>query len=212
MNVPFAPEAITTAWLTQVLRESSAMETANVVSFDTEAVGVGKGILGRLVRLALHYDRNEDRAPRSIIAKFPSDNPKVKAFSTRTRRAEREMRFYQEIADRSELRTPRCYFSAIDTEAGDFALLLEDLAPARSGDWVAGCSPEEAALAVCEIAKFHARWWESPYLAEIDWVPQLELDVAELQDWYWNSWEPFYDRARSRFPDTLLKIGERLGR
>jgi hypothetical protein len=213
MEFPTAPQAITADWLTYALRKNGVIETASVKSFHTEAIGIGKGILGRLVRLVLDYDRNEECAPHSLIAKFPVANPVVKAFCTRSRRFEREIQFYQEIAGKSELRTPHCYFGAIDLETGDFALLLEDLAPARNGDWAAGCSLEEAALAVREIATFHAQWWESPTLAKMDWVPHLEAAPAVALNYYTSGWGPFLDRvAKHRFPDALLETGEKLAK
>ena len=44
-----------------------------------------------------------------------------------------EVRFYQELAQQTELPTPVCYYSDIDLETGWHVLLLEDLAPARTG-------------------------------------------------------------------------------
>ena len=67
---------------------------------------------------------------------------------------EREIRFYQEIASRTAVRVPRDYFSAFDAANGDFVLVLEDMAPARLGDPMAGCSFDEVQSAASAITRF----------------------------------------------------------
>ncbi len=52
------------------------------------------------------------------------------------------------------------------------ALFIEDLAPARPGDQVAGCGAEEARVIVRDLAVMHAGWWGSPELSEIAWIPR----------------------------------------
>ena len=47
----------------------------------------------------------------------------------------------------------------------DFAILMNDLAPAEQGDQMAGCTPDQAALAVEEAAKLHAPVWDDSTLA-----------------------------------------------
>src|SRR5207248_11420079 len=37
------------------------------------------------------------------------------------------------------IRVPAMYFGAADPKSGDFVMLMEDLAPARLGDQLAGC-------------------------------------------------------------------------
>jgi aminoglycoside/choline kinase family phosphotransferase len=99
----------------------------------------------------------------------------------------------------------------MDVEADEYTLLLEDLAPARVGDQLLGCSPEEAELAVRELAKFHAAWWDSARLAEIDWMP-LANDPANkaAEESYQEAWGPFLKRFGERLPPGLREVGERL--
>ncbi|MDH3599878.1 MAG: ecdysteroid 22-kinase family protein [Candidatus Tectomicrobia bacterium] len=47
---------------------------------------------------------------------------------------EREVRFYEQLVPQMELRTPNCYYSAIDLETGHSVLLLEDLTGGRKID------------------------------------------------------------------------------
>ena len=80
MEIPPGPEALTAKWLTGALRETDTINQANVKSFGTAALGKDQGVTGQLVRINLSYDTYERGAPRSLIAKFPSTDPKLREF------------------------------------------------------------------------------------------------------------------------------------
>ena len=213
LEIPAGIGALTPEWLTQALRRTGAIAKAAVASFDSRRFAEGAGYMGELARIALRYDRPEDGAPRSLIAKLPTTSPVNRQIAGYLRLYEIETRFYQEIAGQVELRTPRCYYSALDTASGDFVLLLEDLAPARTGDHLAGCSPAQAELALRELAKFHAAWWDDPRLGGLTWLPSRD-DPARaqmLEAVYQRAWGPFVERYGSQVPPAILKIGERYG-
>ena len=90
-------------------------------------------------------------------------------------------------------------------------LLLEDLAPAGSGSSVAGCSIEQAELAIHQIASYHAAWWEDPQLEEIGWLTDFDPDPVALSDAHNRWWPDFLRQAEHRLPDQIKEIGERLG-
>jgi len=58
-----------------------------------------------------------------------------------------------------------------------YVLLLEDLAPARVGDQVAGCAPERCRAVLVALARAQAALWESPLLQGRHWIPRLDLGV-----------------------------------
>ena len=91
-----------------------------------------KGITGHLVRLQIDYDQEEAAAPHSLIAKFFSPLPDVRAQFHLMGFYEREVRFYEQLAAFTPARTPRCYFSNFNAESVFSILLLEDPAPARA--------------------------------------------------------------------------------
>jgi hypothetical protein len=82
-----------------------------------------------------------------------------------------------------------------------FVLLLEDLAPARPGDQVAGCSVETAGEVLSAMATMHAAFWgergldQLPWLARVDTAPRLGHTLFRLA-------RPAFDR----------RYGERLPR
>ncbi len=214
LKIPAGPDELTPEWLTHALRQTGTITDATVRSFELKTIGEGAGFMGQLAQVALLYEGSEAGAPRSLIAKFPSDIPENRDIGNHFRFYERETRFYQEIADEVELQTPRCYYSAMDVGADDYVLLLEDLAPARVGDQLAGCSPEEAELAIRHLAKLHATWWESPRLDEIGWMPLTNdpLIAQSAQDAYLEAWAPFVEYVGDKLSDNMRAVGERYGK
>jgi thiamine kinase-like enzyme len=214
LKIPSGPQELTPEWLTGALRETETIKSATVTSFDTTPTGEGTGLLGQLAVVMLHYDQPEEGAPASLVAKFPAAEPENRETGKLFRFYERENRFYEQLADKIELRTPRCYYSAMNAEAAEHVLLLEDLSSARVGDQVAGCSLEEAELAIGELAKFHASWWESPRLSELDWMPFTSDPVVTqpTDQSYAQAWAPFVQNFGGRLSPSILEIGERLGK
>ena len=186
-EIPQSPAQLTPSWLTEALQTDGAISGNTVVSsFDAETIGEGVGLIGLLARLRLQYSGDAEGAPRTVIAKFPSQTEGGLALGKLYGVYEREVRFYAEIGDQVGLSTPRCYYSAMDIDSDRYFLLLEDLAASgRVGDQVAGCSEDEALLAVRELAKFHAIWWDSPKLQEITWLARgSDLVRASMQALY----------------------------
>ncbi len=212
LKIPAGPEELTPEWLTHALRQTGTLTNATVGSFDAEMIAEGVGLLGQLARVSLRYEGSDADAPRTLIAKFPAAAEANREIGNAFRVYEREVRFYEEIADDVEIRTPRCYYSAMDVEADEYVLLLEDLAPACVGDQLTGCSQQKAELAVAHLAKFHAAWWDSPRLAEIGWMPLANDPVMKsVEETYQDAWGPFVKRFGDRVPKSVLKTGERLG-
>ncbi|PKB82161.1 MAG: hypothetical protein BZY88_05180 [SAR202 cluster bacterium Io17-Chloro-G9] len=209
--IPYSAEHVTSQWLTGALASTGVIRGATVTSFDSERLGEGQGFVGQITRLRLTYGTGEDGVPHSLIAKFPATDPSVRAVVNEFGVYEREVRFYAEVAPQVELSTPRCFYGATDREAGDHVLLLEDLAPARVGDNVAGCSDEDAKLAIREIAKFHAAFWESHRLAALDWIPTFDDTAEIMQERYKRYWDPFLAKVGDMLPPYFLEIAQRFG-
>jgi aminoglycoside/choline kinase family phosphotransferase len=214
MKIPSAPHVLTSEWLTYALRETGTINQAKVKSFEVTNLGDEQGITGQLVRVSLSYDINNENAPRTLIAKFPTTDPEeLEIMFTLTYHYEREVRFYEKIASRVNLRTPLCYYSALNVDAREYVLLLEDLAPAHCGNWAAACSLAQAELAIRQIAEFHSIWWESPELTEMKWMPQWDrVQFSQLKEMYQRGWAPFLEKMGHKVPDKILELGDRLGK
>ena len=211
LKIPESPDCLTADWLTSALRGGGAINKAAVASFEAGPLAEGGGHYGQIARLRLDYDPDEPDEPESLIAKFSSASPKMRERPNTIAAYEREVRFYQHLAHQSSLPTPTCYYGDINTGTGMHILLLEDLGPAGAGSKVAGCSPEQAELAIHHIANFHADWWEKPLLDELSWLRGAARDPVALRDAHNLWWPDFSRKAEHRLPDKIKEIGERLG-
>ena len=207
MKIPISPTELTSEWLTEALREGGVINQASVASVATQVMGNEEGLTGtgQMLRLRVTYDRAEADAPQSLIANLSSPDPDVRAFFHSPESYGREVRFYQDLANQVALRTPHCYYSALDSETGWCVLLLEDLAPIRSGGKnYAFCSLEEADLAIAEIARFHATWCESPRLAKLPWLRREAQFYQRLHEGYQQHWTSFTDKVGDTLPEAVF--------
>ena len=76
-----------------------------------------------------------------------------------------EVAFYTDVAEKVRIPVPGCFYSDISDSGADFVLVLADMAPAVQGDQIAGCTPQEAQLAVEALAGLHGpSWCDSTWL------------------------------------------------
>jgi aminoglycoside phosphotransferase (APT) family kinase protein len=202
--LPAAPADLTPTWLTATLRCSGALGRASVVAVDPEPIAAGQGFVGQVLRLRLGYDAAEAGAPATLIAKLPAADPGVRAAVAALGLYAREAGFYAVVAA-ANLPVPRAYYAAADPATGAGVVLLEDLTDGRVGDNLGGCSDAQADLAVAELARLHARWWDHPRLAELPWT----FDADAYQRVYEQQWGPFLAKFGDAVPPRLRELGPR---
>ena len=132
-----------------------------------EQLGDGTGMMAEITQLTLTYSGSPGAAPGSLIAKFASRNETNRGVANAFNLPERETRFASELARRTSIRTPKTYYSGTDEDR--FLILMEDLTDYEVGDQAAGADLPRSELAVDELAKLHAPFWEK--LDGLDWVP-----------------------------------------
>ena len=224
LGFPSGPESIDAAWYTAALRSTGTIdERTEVARAEAEQIGVGVGILALLWRVHLTY-APADAGPASAVLKLPHTLAESRHLADAFRFYEREVRFYEQAASRSPLRTPARYASAFDEGgSGDFVLLMEDLAGRTVHDQVAGCPPEDAERDLRALAAHHAAWWDSPDLPTLPWAirvcdpPNPQALVPALRQ----SW-PIVERnfahvlrgpmlaAAQALPDVVVPLMEQL--
>lgn len=209
-SIPGGPDELTAEWMTDALRSTGVIRRATVTKIKPKVIGEGSGFIGQLAQVSITYDTPEPGAPASLIAKFPAAGEMGRHIGNLFDFYHREIRFYDEIAEEVALRTPKCYFSAMNRETQEYILLIEDLSPAQVGDHAAGCTLEEAELSIVEIAKFHATWWEHPRLEELaEWMPVCDAPVHQsAQGSYQQAWEPFVQAFGDRLSPAMRRTAE----
>jgi hypothetical protein len=190
-------EALTPAWLTEALGRAGLLQRTKVAAVTVAPVGTGQ--MCDSARLHLTYD-GPSPGPTTLIAKLPATDPTSRATAVQLRCYEIEVRFYQELATGLPVRTPHVAYADIDVPSASFLLLLEDLAPARPGDQLEGCSVDDAVLAVDELVKLHAPRWDDPSLAAIDW---LHRDPDASKGFFLDLLPALWDGFRHRYLDRL---------
>ncbi len=212
LSMPESFADITPAWLTKALRAGGAIQTAAVVSCEKQTIGEGVGFMGQLARCNLTYDRQDDGAPATVVAKLPAPAPENRTIAGLFNFYEIETSFYRELAARTPLKTAASYYGAFQAEGKKFVLLLEDLPPSTV-DQVSGCGETQAAVAVSELAKLHGTSWESPKLASLAWLPRSNDPARAMlaQGAYQQAWAPFVQAFGANLPPAMLDLGERFG-
>lgn len=141
---------------------------------------IGAGQVGMNLRYALTSD--DASVPSSVVVKLASPDPTSRATGIALRNYEREVKFYNQLVGSIDVRSPRCYFADWHEEAGDIAIVLEDMSPCEQGDQIDGCNIEQARLAVDQLVKMQGPRWNDPSLAQIDWLQRRDADdVDRLQ-------------------------------
>ena len=202
---------ITPAWLTGALERSGALAGGRVAKVTAEPLGIGLGFMSAMQRLTLDYDSQAPDAPRRLIAKLAPLDPGARQIDLVFKFYEKETGFYRVLQKDSPIRTPHAYHVEFDPESHDFILLMEDLSPARLGDHLVGMSPADAGLALDAAAAFHGRWWNSPRLAEMPWLLEINSpQMKALQAVYQQCWPAVVDFLGDGMPAAMKRTGEKL--
>jgi hypothetical protein len=197
-----APEEITADWLASVLGGDIGSLTQQ---------RIGDGHIG--VNLRIELRDAADGLPSSVVVKLPALDQTSLMTAAMLRHYEREVRFYTELASTVDIRVPHLYHGDWTSATNDFVLVLEDMAPARQGDQLTGCTVEQAEVAVRELAKLHGPRWDDPTLEGIEW---LERDrgaesAAQLTAMWGLFFPGFAATYRSYLSDDEFALAEQFG-
>lgn len=207
--IPCNTSDMSNAWLTEVLRASSAIRDAAVIGTRFEQVGAGVGLMGELHRATLTYDRPEADAPVSVVVKIASPFEANRAQGIALGMYEAEVRFYNELADRAAVRVPRVFLAELDAGTGEFVIVLEDLGQLRTADQLEGISLERAEAAAFTLADLHSRFWEKT--TDLEWVPSVVHDRIKNLAGVWPMlWGSFCERFADWLPDGALGAGAQI--
>lgn len=197
------PDDITSDWLSDVL----GVDVGGV-----RHERIGDGLVGLNLRVSFDHDGTEPGLPDSVVIKLPSLDPTSRATGVALRNYEREVKFYDSIADTVDIRVPHCWYAEWHEDTGDFALVLEDMAPAAQGDQIAGCSADQAVDAVRELARLHGPRWDDPTLGEHEFLSRSSPESTEQLTGLWSMFMPgFFATYRGYLSDEMAFLLEAFG-
>lgn len=197
------PADVTAHWLGTVLAANG--HDVTITSIHREAVGTGQ--MAHNERYRFTFDGDPGDAPASVVVKFPSPSEESRGAGA-AGGYRNEVRFYTDLADDLSIVVPRCLHGAVADDSTVFTLVLEDLAPARQGDQIAGASDEQILLAVENLAGLHAPRWGDPTLADIDWLQTSGGDAIAFVEMVTPM---FVERYRHRLSEQARTVFETFG-
>ena len=214
LDIPTDPMLMTPEWLTRALRSTQTINKAKVKSFQIEIMDSGGGFVGQLARFKLDYTQPEVGAPGSLVAKFPNADPQKRGWFTQV--YEREVLIYTELGTELGMPIPHCHYGDINTDTGEYIILLEDLSHLKAVEFADGCSFEEAELVIQHLAHFHAHWWNSSRLSDLSYLKPYNNWTEKNQKDFIQRWPEFPKKLETllpefTLPETFLALGHQFG-
>lgn len=217
-------DAVDPEWLTQALRGAGTLTAGDrVTEIRREVCGTGQ--LADSYRFTLGYDR-PGAGPDTLVGKFPSDDAISRAFGQQSGYYKHEVRFYEQVAPRlagTEMQGERAstgitvaiptpVYAALAANETDFVLLMTDLAPARVVDQLVGCTADEAAVTVEQVAALHAATWHDADLAARDWLQGTAASFVHVTDDFGETTGTFREKFGDLVPADEIELAARLNR
>jgi Ecdysteroid kinase-like family len=199
------PRDLSPEWLSAVLGGAA------IESVEVDSIGTGQMSESRRVRISYAQGAQADGLPASVVVKTASEDETSRSTGVSLGVYDREVRFYRELAPRIGGPLARCHLAVIDPVEGWFTIVLEDIAGARQGDQIAGCTPEEARLAMRELARLHAPVFADPQLGATPWLNQeTPLNQALMTQLYGGFVERYGERVSSEHLEVCRRFIESL--
>jgi thiamine kinase-like enzyme len=197
---------ITKEWVEYIFNEAGLCNTGTIENINIEPMGTDvKGFLSSMCRIEIKYKTEDPNLPPSVVIKMPPEQEMNREFAINLRANEREIRFYKELAPLTPIQIPICIYGYINEASGDYILVLEDEKEWTPGDQVAGLTELQTKIAVGAISKFHGKWWQSPQLEKLSWMPQQNRDLAYG---YKNNWGEFKNEHSEILDEDGVKAGD----
>lgn len=159
MGLPLTPQDVTPAWLTDALAPRYPGVTAEKIDVRDILWGTGTKMM---VRVAWNAAGERAGLPRDLCIKAGlADHRELVKFCYQT-----EARFFTDLAPKLKMGLPHALYAALDDDQG--IVVMEDLrtSGARLCRVQEPLTQGEAAAFLIDLASLHARWWNSPDLAD----------------------------------------------
>lgn len=207
--IPDSFADITPDWLTEALRAEGHLTTGRVTAVSRRQIGEGSGFMGQISLLVVDYDGAPAGLPGSFVAKMAAEPGPNRQMGVDYRIYEKESRFYAELASHVALRTPKPYVNRFDPVTHSFVLLLENLAPMEVGSELRAPTDDQVRLAVREMARFHAAWWDPDGTRIPTWIPRLCDPPWGSHQQFWEfAWPMFLEQRGEAVNPAMRRAGD----
>lgn len=198
--IPTHPDAMTTAWLEQAL----AAPRHSLAGFSATPIGTGQ--MSKSFRLTLEW-KEPGAAPKSIVAKCPASDDATRSIAQALNCYTLELGWYRELTHAIGVNCPQCLYQESSHDDLDFVLLLEDMAPAKQGDQLAGASIAQIEAALRQAARLHAPYWADSRVREIGWLQPKDSSGSMVRMLLPPLFTQFRERYAQRLAPDILEMG-----
>ena len=189
-NIPSNLTEVKDDWLRGLFVGYDGFDAQLIKDIEKEKVGEGIGQVGEFCKLSVILTTGEKF---SYFLKLRAPAEGMHQVALRYKMYENEVRFYQELAAELDIRTPEVVFADYDPETENVVLLMEFMDGWHSPDQISGASDAQVRLAITEIPKISAPFWNRTN--ELSWVSTMKSEHmwSSSQDMKACE-EVFYDR------------------
>ena len=206
VEIIISREQITPAWLSDTLA-AAGIETRVT---DIEIEPIVAGYYGSSSRLTPSYEQDDDSLPGSLFLKMATEHQSARENAARSGLYRYEVGFYQQLADRVNISTPRCYAAEISDDNSAFVLLLEDAAPFVQMDQLQGLNLAQSQLAMRELAGLHASTWQGRDMENCHWAMVDETQANAFAGAMIQRKPAFVEQFRDDLSSANIEILDRL--
>jgi len=191
MTIPRSVDDLTPQWCSDALGR-------RIDTVSATPLGVGVGLVGLLFKLDLEGPDGSS----TVVAKLAAPTDEGRFVATVLNMYGREVGFYSELSDRTNIGHPACHYTEHDPETQDTVLLLEDVSVrGRMLDQVAGCSVSDARSSIRSLAKLHACFWDDSSLDDASFLRRLCDDPYPGAVAF--AYETAWPRVQEFFPELI---------
>lgn len=201
---------LSASWMTDTLRAEGIIGP-DVDVFSLTSRALDSGLMASTFLLELTYSAG-GTAPPTMVGKFPSLNRDSHTAGLEIRAYEREIMFYRHLSERVNTRVPACYHADINTQTGEFSLLMEDLSSAIVATPETPNCYELTERSVKQLAKLQKATWANDEIRALPWVLDYsdKQYMQQIKSWAEHGWEIIKSVADERLSAPNQKKGDRL--
>ena len=201
-------EDINLGWLNETLSPTEEFRQKKVIELNVKRIGEGIGQLGEFALLDTTLDCGQKL---NIFAKIQTETEDMDSIAQDYQFYIREVKFYQNLCSKLNVKTPKPYYVEHDEETGRVLLLLEFMDGWYNPDQIEGASEKEIKLAIDGLIPISSQFWGS--IDELEWVPNmkesymlnLSTDMIEYQPEFLKRFEHLMNDSRVKLLDKVVK-------
>ena len=174
-NIPSAMSEVTDQWLIEKISGHPDFANKAIKSIERKTVGEGIGQVGEFNQVMVETEGGEQT---KLFLKLRAPIEGMHAVALRYKMYEKEVRFYNELAAQTDVRTPKVIYADYEPETENVALLMEYMDGWTSPDQLTGASHDQTIAAIKQLTAINAPFWGRT--ADLPWLPTMQTDYMQL--------------------------------